>query len=1175
MAEESAEKKHGDAVLERLSLWTERVGFLLPTLTGWFGYFLDEGKAKFFAFLATAALVVFYVIFVYWRIRHRPPPLPPAPPQTLDTSILRSFLPFEQGDMLIGRRSDCTDAMAILQGADFRFGVIWGESGCGKTSFLRAGLVAELRRRGHVPLYLGRPTDDPGAAIEFAFSQYSGTARLFVIIDQFEEYFLTHPSHSASGALGSRMRKLLDEHPHCSLVIAIRRDFFARLQNFAPDIPDPTSPRTTFELANLRTQAARQILVQAAADEAVQFEAALVDAIIEDLESNGEVWAVELQLIGTRLKRTHVREKAVYVALGRRAGVIGTFIRDEIARLPKPVLGEIVLRKLCAPGGIAKSPVDITFDAIVDDVRARDATLLAGTELATCLKKLLEARLVIQTGPDTFNLTHDALAPMIQRGTTGLQGATEAAERSISFYLGAFRNDNMVRIPIRTLLQIRRHATPQILTDHFVRELMARSWRSAAFALSWPAAMAVLILVAGGYVFAFSSWSIGTASVAFASAPPAVAIRFSTPFTRFLPGTDKVAVETSFDTDQLDRTNTTAINQLPRGDIWGVGGTQQAVKRIADVLEPLEKIRFLRIAGKPKEAAAAFATYIRGEQSAFRLKAASDAIGLAGRANDAKGTDEVVEALIPMLGATLQSQLAATAGLLRIAETRAGVADRVTLNLQQSLTMLRRQSIRKNSTDVMTNFDAETYHIEAAINQLLLNGISQPTEGDLKTLEIILDNPGNALLARIRALGLLESYAARNKNLALPALKYLLVLSIRSSLIRPTPESDWFATRAAVIIQILVRSHPHVAQHASITELLRSAQLDFSEINNLESNPLGSSVIAISLFGGENRSAFSARLMETLKGRLKNPGASILTREIALVAWSNLAAAKPGLPASPTTPMVADLLHETAANGGKQIQAERRPIIYAAAKLAASGQLDAEHAQLALNLLGRFLNGDAIYTDRPGYALDVELKHLLGAGAQLTPQTMDAIVKAIGSWSSIGMQSDAAQILIAVARTHPQEVLSRQSAVEKAVLDRQFGRVVRLQVLAAFGQADAATGSNAERLERCKAQLASGDKADVWRRGAFCAFFIALDHTTAQTQLDAYLVGMSKGGTGERMAARMALEMLATAQRVREAKNNPALLPMTRARLRYDLGDLEEHVAIAARAGLIALDGSL
>lgn len=1169
MAEESAEKKHGDAVLERLSLWTQRLGFLLSPLAAWFGTFLPEPQAKRFAYPAAAALAVAYVIFVYWRSRHRPPPLPPAPPQTLDTSILRSFLPFEQGDTLIGRRSDCTDAMAILQGADFRFGVIWGESGCGKTSFLRAGLVAELRRRGHVPRYLGRPTDDPGAAIEFAFSQYSGTARLFVIIDQFEEYFLTHPSHSASGALGSRMRKLLDEHPHCSLVIAIRRDFFARLQNFAPDIPDPTSPRTTFELANLRTQAARQILVQAAADEAVQFEAALVDAIIEDLESNGEVWPVELQLIGTRLKRTHVREKAVYVALGRRAGVIGTFIRDEIARLPKPVLGEIVLRKLCAPGGIAKSPVDITFDAIVDDVRARDATLLAGTELTTCLKKLLEARLVIQTGPDTFNLTHDALAPMIQRGTTGLQGATEAAERSISFYLGAFRNDNMVRIPIRTLLQIRRHATPQILTDHFVRELMARSWRSAAFALSWTATMAVLVLVAGGYVFAFSSWSIGTTPVAFASALPSVAIRFSTPFTRFLPGTDKIAVETSFDTDQLDRTNTTAINQLPRGDIWGIGGTQEAAKRIADVLAPLEKIRFLRIAGKPKEAAAAFAIFIRGEQSVFSLKAASDAIGLAGRANDEKGTDDVVQALIRMLGATpsapdLPSQLAATAGLLRIAETRAGVADRVTLSLPRAMAIFRQQSVRNSSADPMRRSDRETYQMQAVINQLLLNGISQPTEGDLKTLEMILRSSENDPFARSNAFDLLESYAARNENLALPALIYLLKISMR-----PTSEFERATMRPADIIQILVRSHPYAAQHASITELLTSAQLASAEINKL-----GSSMIALSYFGSENRTVFATRLMETLKGQLNNPGTSVLDREIALIALSNLAVAKPGLQASPTTRLVADLLHEAAASGDKQIQARLRPIIYAAAKLAASGQLDAEYAQLALNLLGRFLNDDAIL-DWPGYALDVELKHLLSAGAQLTPQTMDAVVKAIGSWSGLGMQSDVAQILIAVARTHPQEVLSRQSAVDKAVLEQKFDRSVRLQVLAAFGRADAATGSNAERLERCKAQLVSGDKADVWRRGAFCAFFIVLDHPTAHTQLSAYLAGMSKGGVGERMAARMALEMLVTAQRVAEAKNNSALLPMTRARLRYDLDDQERHVAIAARAGLIALDGTL
>jgi len=879
--------------------------------------------------------------------------------------------------------------------------------------------------------------------------------------------------------------------------------------------------------------------------------------------------AVELQLIGTRLKRAHVREKAVYVALGRRAGVIGTFIRDEIARLHKPVLGEIVLRKLCAPGGIAKSPVDITFDAIVDDVRARDAAFLAGTELATCLKKLLEARLVIQTGPDTFNLTHDALAPMIQRGTTGLQGATEAAERSISFYLGAFRNDTMVRIPIRTLLQIRRHATPQTLSDNFVRELMARSWRSAAFALSWPAAMAVLILVAGGYVFAFSSWSIGTSPVAFASVPPSVAIRFSNPFTRFLPGTDKVAVETSFGIDQLDPKSTTAITQLPRGDIWGIGGTQEAVERIADVLDPLEKIRFLRLAGKPKEAAAAFVTFSRMKQSARRLKAASDAIGLTGRANDEKGADDVVDALLRMQGATpsapdLPSQLAVTAGLLRIAETRAGVADRVTLSLPRALAIFRQQVIRKNSTDSI-DADAKTDLMEVAIQQLLLNGIAQPTEGDLNALEVILDTLESDYSSRIRVLGLLESYAARNESLALPALKYLL-----KAVIKPTSELDRVTNGVPDIITILVRSHPHAAQHASITELLMSTQLVSPEISNFES-----SVVGLSFFGSESRMAFSARLMETLKGRLNNPAIRFHAREIALVAWSHLAAANPGLQYSQTTCLVGNIPHETGEPNRNKRQVRPQFLIYAAANLATSGQLDAECAQLALNLLGPVLSDDANHIYIPDYPLDVKLKHLLNAGAQLTPQALDAIVKAIGLSVSKEKKSVAAQILIAIAKTFPLEVLSRKSIFDKAVLNQSFDRSVRLQVIAAFGQADAATGSNAERLERCKSQIASGDKAEVWQRGAFCAFFLALDHPTAHTQLNAYLVGMSKGGIGERMAARMALEMLAIAQRVAEAKKNPALLAMTRARLRYDMGDQERHVAIAARAGLLALDGTL
>jgi hypothetical protein len=80
--------------------------------------------------------------------------------------LLRGLLPFEDGDRLHGRRLDVQSLITIIRSTGFSFGVVWGASGCGKTSLLRAGLLPALRESGLLPFYLFRPPDDPVSAIQ-------------------------------------------------------------------------------------------------------------------------------------------------------------------------------------------------------------------------------------------------------------------------------------------------------------------------------------------------------------------------------------------------------------------------------------------------------------------------------------------------------------------------------------------------------------------------------------------------------------------------------------------------------------------------------------------------------------------------------------------------------------------------------------------------------------------------------------------------------------------------------------------------------------------------------------------------------------------------------------------------------------------------------------------------
>ena len=72
-----------------------------------------------------------------------------------------------------------------LNDADVRFLVIFGQSGCGKTSLIRAGVIPLLEEEGVTCVYT-RPYQHPEQSLKTALQQ-SADKRGVVFLDQFEE----------------------------------------------------------------------------------------------------------------------------------------------------------------------------------------------------------------------------------------------------------------------------------------------------------------------------------------------------------------------------------------------------------------------------------------------------------------------------------------------------------------------------------------------------------------------------------------------------------------------------------------------------------------------------------------------------------------------------------------------------------------------------------------------------------------------------------------------------------------------------------------------------------------------------------------------------------------------------------------------------------------------------
>ncbi|MEZ0447922.1 BTAD domain-containing putative transcriptional regulator [Cellulomonas sp. ICMP 17802] len=143
---------------------------------------------------------------------HSPAPISPTCPY-------KGLAPYGERDQddFFGRDAEVVACLERLRAAPLL--VLAGASGCGKSSLLRAGIVAELRRRGHDTVVVV-PGTDPVTALESALSSCGADAVLAV--DQLEELFVLRQE---PGQVQRFCRTLVERaQAGAGVVVAIRSD---------------------------------------------------------------------------------------------------------------------------------------------------------------------------------------------------------------------------------------------------------------------------------------------------------------------------------------------------------------------------------------------------------------------------------------------------------------------------------------------------------------------------------------------------------------------------------------------------------------------------------------------------------------------------------------------------------------------------------------------------------------------------------------------------------------------------------------------------------------------------------------------------------------------------------------------------------------------------------------
>ncbi|MGQ0646277.1 MAG: nSTAND1 domain-containing NTPase [Gemmatimonadaceae bacterium] len=379
----------------------------------------------------------------------------------------------------VGRERDTQLLISNLYAAPLT--VVYGSSGVGKTSVILAGVVPEVEREGDAVIVVHRTWQDAararslgarmaeavagrtghkpvnsGEPLDVVAQQLAVLARrpIFLVFDQFEEYFLHNEASDDAGSLDGELARLINGRDvQVHVMIVMREDSLAGLDRFRHRIP--TLLNNLYRLEHLtREEAVRAIEEPLAtlagtpesADLPARIEPALAASILDDLATldqgmtqgagGRDTSRVELPFLQVVLERLWIAESRARSPLVRRAtfsdaggarGIVRQRIEESLNALGPGERGIVasVLRHLVTPSGakIALTMADLSGYAGATTAEVEPVVQRLVSSESRVLRRV--AHPSQESSLTKYEIYHDAL------GATLLAWRTEADRRRV------------------------------------------------------------------------------------------------------------------------------------------------------------------------------------------------------------------------------------------------------------------------------------------------------------------------------------------------------------------------------------------------------------------------------------------------------------------------------------------------------------------------------------------------------------------------------------------------------------------------------------------------------------------------------------------------------------------------------------------------------------------------
>ena len=369
-----------------------------------------------------------------------------------DECPYRGLSTFTEEDTAVffGREQAIKELLKKL-GANPQFLAVFGPSGSGKSSLVRAGLIPRLQEENRPQgknwgVIVTRPADNPfkqlsdqGLDVEPDglingvrgwLTQHPDKLRLLLVIDQFEELFVSCPE--AQRRLFIRQLTQLRNEPFATVIIVMRNDFYSQfvahealrewlaMSGGATDIPQ-----------TLKRNDLLDIILKPAERYRFRFREALPDLIIRDVMEKSSHTSDEdeetaqctvlplLEFVLTQLweqRQQGVLTSDAYRAIGGVAGGLTQWANHVLARLgeERRPLVERVFLALVHLGDETSGQPDSRQPASLASLTALRRNDSECTALQYVIQELVNARLLVihgdrQRQENTVEIIHEAL----------------------------------------------------------------------------------------------------------------------------------------------------------------------------------------------------------------------------------------------------------------------------------------------------------------------------------------------------------------------------------------------------------------------------------------------------------------------------------------------------------------------------------------------------------------------------------------------------------------------------------------------------------------------------------------------------------------------------------------------------------------------------------------------